>query len=320
MKNAICVHATKTLLIVITALIAVPAFGEIDLAGNWAGRNHQDWEDRQPGPEVLDYTSLPLNADGRARALSYTASMLSLPERQCLYYPPQYMVIGPQGIKMWAETDPGSGKIVAWKVSAAVDRAVRTIWMDGRPHPSKNALHEFSGFTTGVWEGDILTAYTTHVKAGYLRRNGVPSSDQVTFTEHFMRHEDTLTVTAIINDPVYLTEPYVLSRSWKLDPKQPMSTVAEPCTPGGELERLSANGTGTVPHFLPGENPFINEIAKQYGIPVEAVLGGAETMYPEYRKKLEPVYVRPEKCLRYCCGWENIPLVKRSLPDCPTRN
>jgi hypothetical protein len=33
-----------------------------------------------------------------------------------------------------------------------------------------------------------------------------------------------------------------------------------------------------------------------FGIPVEAVLGGAETMYPEYRKKIRDKYVRPEKC------------------------
>ncbi len=285
MKNFIFVRAITPLLLLTTVLIAVPAFAEIDLAGNWATRNHQDWQDRQPGPEAVDYTSLPINADGRARALSYTASMLSLPERQCLYYPPQYMVIGPQGIKIWAETDPDNGKVIAWKISAAVDRAVRTIWMDGRPHPPKSAIHEFSGFTTGEWHGDTLTAYTTHVKAGYLRRNGVPSSDQVTVTEHFMRHEDTLTVTAIINDPVYLTEPYVLSRSWKLDPRQAMSTVTEPCVPGEEISRLA--GTGTIPQLYPGENPFLNEIAQKYGIPAEAVMGGAETMYPEYRKKMK---------------------------------
>ncbi len=39
-----------------------------------------------------------------------------------------------------------------------------------------------------------------------------------------------------------------------------------------------------------------------YNIPLEAVRGGAETMYPEYRKKLKDVYVAPEKCTRYCCG------------------
>jgi hypothetical protein len=38
-----------------------------------------------------------------------------------------------------------------------------------------------------------------------------------------------------------------------------------------------------VKHFLPGANPFLEEFARQSGIPLEAALGGAATMYPEYR-------------------------------------
>jgi hypothetical protein len=41
-----------------------------------------------------------------------------------------------------------------------------------------------------------------------------------------------------------------------------------------------------VPHYLPGENPFVEEYADKYGLPVDATLGGAKTMYPEYQKKL----------------------------------
>jgi hypothetical protein len=41
-----------------------------------------------------------------------------------------------------------------------------------------------------------------------------------------------------------------------------------------------------VPHYLPGQNPFLNEFSTQSGIPIEAALGGAETMYPEYMIKL----------------------------------
>ena len=32
--------------------------------------------------------------------------------------------------------------------------------------------------------------------------------------------------------------------------------------------------------------PFLDEYAKAHGVPLEAARGGAETMYPEYRKKL----------------------------------
>jgi hypothetical protein len=44
---------------------------------------------------------------------------------------------------------------------------------------------------------------------------------------------------------------------------------------------------GLVPHFLPGENPFVMETARRFGIPEAILLGGAETMYPEIQSKLQ---------------------------------
>ena len=132
-------------------------------------------------------------------------------------------------------------------------------------------------------------------------RNGVPSSDEATVTIHFMRHGDTLTLSAHIDDPVYLTAPYVISRSWQLDPTVAISPTPSPCTPAVEVAQLQGVG---VPHYLPGKNPFVDELTKFYHIPVDAVMGGAETMYPEYRKQLKANDVAPEKCVRYCCGWE----------------
>ena len=53
-----------------------------------------------------------------------------------------------------------SGNPAQWplpRVSPRVqDEQERTIWMDGRPHPSKYGAHMKSGFTTGVWEDDVL--------------------------------------------------------------------------------------------------------------------------------------------------------------------
>jgi len=42
------------------------------------------------------------------------------------------------------------------------------------------AEHTRGGFTTGRWEGDALVTYTTHMKAGFLRKNGPPSSATTT--------------------------------------------------------------------------------------------------------------------------------------------
>ena len=43
---------------------------------------------------------------------------------------------------------------------------------------------------------------------------------------------------------------------------------------------------GEIPHHLPGTNPFLTEYSKAHGVPPDAARGGAETMYPEYRKKM----------------------------------
>ncbi len=252
------------------------------------------------GPESVDYLGLPIDAAARAKGLSYSSTSLSLPERQCIYYPPHYLLMGPQQLKIWSENDPDTGTVVAWKIAPVSDRDGLTIWMDGRPHPSESAVHPISGFTTGVWEGNVLTTYTTHMKAGYLRRNGLPSSDRETMTLHFSVHGDILTISGVIEDPVYLTEPLVLSRSWVRDSTITLSTTSTPCVPSDELPDLKA---GDVPHYLPGKNAFVDDMAKYHGIPTEAALGGAETMYPEYRKKLKDKYAPPAKCERYCCAW-----------------
>ena len=66
---------------------------------------------------------------------------------------------------------------------------------------------------------------------------------------------------------------------------------------------------GVVPHYSPGENPFVKELTERHNIPVGAVLGGAESLYPEYRKKLT-ADVPPAICKRYCgCGGLGVPCI-----------
>ena len=126
----------------------------------------------------------------------------------------------------------------------------------------------------------MLTITVTHLKEGYIRRNGVPRSDLATVTEHWVRHGNWLTVVTVVNDPVYLTEPFVRSTDYELDEHQLVAPY--PCDVVEEVER----GKNVVPHFLPGTNPSLKEFAEIHQLPEEAARGGAATMYPEYRSKL----------------------------------
>ena len=289
--------STRHSCIVLALLLAVvtPARAQVELSGSWAARNHEDALERGAGPYAVDYTGLPLNDDARDKALSYSASQLGMIERQCGLYPPHYIALGPFGLKIWNETDSISGDTIAWKIGAWEDRAATTIWMDGRPHPSANAPHERGGFTTGAWEGDTLVAYTTHMRAGVIRRNGVPNSDRATMTSYFFRNGDLLTLLVVVEDPVYLAEPFLISKAFQLD-AGPIRPIGPPCVPGYEGQ----SDDGEVPHYLPGTNPSVDELTKLYHIPRDAVLGGARTMYPEFRKTIRDTYVRPEKCVRNC--------------------
>jgi hypothetical protein len=130
--------------------------------------------------------------------------------------------------------------------------------------------------------------------SGYLRRNGAMTSDQATITTHFIRHGDMLTLAAQLEDPVYLTEPYYITRTFVPSPTV-INSAGMPCIPGDE-----GVASGTVPHYLPGQNPLLGEMMKLYHIPQEAALGGAETAYPAYRDKLKDTFALPPRCTRNC--------------------
>lgn len=53
---------------------------------------------------------------------------------------------------------------------------------------------------------------------------------------------------------------------------------------------------------MPGKNQFVGEITKKYHIPEEAYMGGAETMCPEFRKKIKDKCTIPDKCPTDCGG------------------
>jgi len=180
-------------------------------------------------------------------------------------------------VRIWKQVDVPTQQLIAYHMLLSWMTQERTIYMDGRPHPPAYAAHTWQGFSTGKWEGNILTATTTHLKAGWIRRNGVPRSERATLTEHWIRNADYLTLISIVNDPVYLTEPFIRTTKFAAAPEQKIDPFL--CEAVVEV----AHPDGYVPHHLPGTNPFLTEFEMKYNLPPEAVRGGAKTMCPEYR-------------------------------------
>ncbi len=138
------------------------------------------------------------------------------------------------------------------------------------------------GFSLGEWHGDILTVTTTHIKKEFYRRSGAPSSDLTTLVEHYIRHGNLLSHVMIITDPVYLTEPFVQSEEFVLMDRGNQNWLYN-C----EYVMEVPMDKNKVPYYLPGQNPFIQDFAKKFGLPFDAVFGGAPTTYPDYLPTLE---------------------------------
>ena len=267
------------------------AAAPVDVTGSW---NPIGTEDVQNDSVPVDYLGLALTDEARTRALSYDESQKSMIERQCQGWGAAYAVLGPFGLRITSQADPATNRVVSYTIDPWEDWMGMTIWMDGRARPSEHALHTQAGFTLGRWEGGALAARTTHVKAGFIRKTGVPLSDEATIDWRFFRHGDVLTVLMIARDPIYLVEPAIVSKGFRLS-KTPVD-VRDPCFPGFEGHEPS----DSVPHVPPDQNPFADEFIKLYNLPREAVLGYRQTLYPEYRKTIKDTYVPPPPCKEDC--------------------
>ena len=273
---------TAGALILLVSLAARPALAQenspLDLTGTWRWINHEDERDRNPGAYPGDYRGIPLNDAARMRADTYdeevNATSLLL---QCRPRTPGYQAKGLDPMRIDKVVDPVSRQLVAYRISYEKTAGDRVVWVDGRQRPSAYALHSWDGFSTGTFRGDTLEITTTHLKEGFVRRNGVPTSFRATVIEHVSLQEPYLEWTFTVIDPDYLTEPLVRSATYMRAPT--LQLPAYPCQP----DDYQPDDTYRVPHYLPGENPYLTESAFKYKAPQEGMRGGAETLYPEWR-------------------------------------
>jgi len=274
------------LLLVVAMLVNVPTFSQegvgrqdspTDFSGEWIVRNNED-----PGqPPLGDYTGIPFNDAGRQRAETTAESIWGTPEYQCRPHSAPHQWRGVGGARFIKEIDPLTRELTAYHVQfwRSLDRP---IYLDGRPHPPAWAPHSWTGFSTGKWEGNTLVVTTTHLKDGYLKRSGPQTSDMYTMTEYITRHDSLLTIFMIVDDPIYLTEPFIQSTTYQLDPSSQIRL--EPCTTS--FDENGGSDPHAVPHYLPGKNTFLTEwLERDNWVPAVAARGGAETTYPEYRSR-----------------------------------
>ena len=118
------------MLMVPLTLAPRPGFAQVSLDGVWGPRMHEDQPDRGPGPELGDYTGLPITDGARLAAESWDASRLSLREHQCKVHNAPYIFHGPLQIRIWEEKELRTQQVTAIKIYISTYEQERSIWMD----------------------------------------------------------------------------------------------------------------------------------------------------------------------------------------------
>ena len=265
----------KSFQFILALVLFIPsAFAQADLSGDWTHpAPGEDSMDKGGGPATGDFLGLPLNENGLYRSEAFTDQWLTIPEHQCTPHPAPYQHWGPGTLTISKEYERTKRRLVAIHIDGTYGLD-RTVWMDGRPHPPAEAMHTFSGFSTGRYEGDMLVVETSHMKTTWMKRNGTALSDRARMIEYFIRHDNYFTYVEMVDDPVYLSQPFIRTSEYIEVPRPPLTlgrfgTVGdEPvfykCFPVEEL----ANDRYRVPHFLPGNNHLMEEFSQLNGIPM----------------------------------------------------
>jgi hypothetical protein len=206
------------------------AAAHFDLTGTWVSVVTEDWRWRMVTPAKGDYASVPLNPEGRRVADTWDLAKDDAAGQQCrpfgaaaiMRVPTRVRISWQDDMTMNVETDAGTQtRLLRFAATAA---ATEPTWQ-GSSAASwvKQAQSRGLGFGGAPPAGaGVLKVVTTRMRPGYLRSNGVPYSDAAVVTESFVRHSDFgaewFTVTTVVDDPTYLTQPFITSSSFKKEP------------------------------------------------------------------------------------------------------
>ena len=203
------------------------AAAPIDLTGYWVSIVTQDWRWRMVTPRKGDYEGVPLTPEGRAVADTWDPAKDEAAGEQCRSYGAPAVMYNPTRVHItWAddstlkiETDAGmQTRLLRFgddKAQANAPRSWQGVsiaqWQTPRPNvPMLLRPAERTADAPGVVPtGGSLRVVTTNLRAGYLRKNGVPYSENAVLTEYFDLYkrpngEEILTVTTLVEDPQYL--------------------------------------------------------------------------------------------------------------------
>jgi hypothetical protein len=234
------------------------AAAQVDLTGNWVAQVTEDWRWRMITPPKGDYASVPLNPLGRQVADRWDPAADATAGEACRAFGAGGLMRLPTRLKIdWTnedtlriETDLGSQvRVLHFDRAARADPAPSwqghsvAEWLGVPPPanpfgalvaPTQEAAAARAGSPTPGSPPGVaaraavpptrgsLKVVTTNLRPGYLRKNGVPYSENAVVTEYYDRFamfgNDYLQVVTIVTDSTYLTTPFVVSNQFKREP------------------------------------------------------------------------------------------------------
>ena len=215
-----------------TAKAAAPA----DFTGYWVSMITEDWRMRMVTPPKSDYftafgmLNFPMTKEGREVADNWDPARDVATGNQCKAYGAPGVMRLPTRLHITWEDDN--------TLRIDTDTGQQTRLLHFGQKQTVAAKRSWQGYSAAVWEfvnlaPDFFTpgksskagglkVVTTQMLAGYLRANGVPYSEDAILTEYFDRHTDVgaewILHTRIVEDPQYMTEPYIITSHFKREP------------------------------------------------------------------------------------------------------
>lgn len=207
----------------------------IDFTGYWVSVVTEDWRFRMITPDKGDYSSVPLNSEGKRVADTWDPASDEASGNQCRSYGAAAIMRVPAHLHITWENDS--------TLRIDIDAGTQTRLLHFGELPPQPAVPQWQGYSVATWEGlrqrgganlrgfgaatgegpareGYMKVITTQLRPGYLRKNGVPYSANAVVEEFFdsFKAPDEqmwLVVTTIVTDPQFLSEPFITSSHFR---------------------------------------------------------------------------------------------------------
>jgi hypothetical protein len=210
---------------IIAVLVAVSTMGAqprtakesapIDLTGYWVAFVTEDWRFRMVTPRKGDYQAVPMTEQAKKVADAWDPAADVAAGNQCKAYgAAAIMRLAARFHITWQDDN-------ALRVESDAGMQTRIFHFNSQAAPPGERT--WQGYSMALWERQgSLKVSTMNLRAGYLRKNGVPYSENAVVTEYFdlarldgAQGGPVMLVTTVVDDPQYLAQPFIVSSEFK---------------------------------------------------------------------------------------------------------